>query len=365
MMQFNYDKILNDLTERRFNTSNYRMILNEDKKIRDSFSYSIIRDFANSRQYLDLQESSAVKYVIGAMLPVAQNYTEQIISSRNSIENTLKQMNRNEYRDAELEFEYQGSVSNNTHIRRNSDADLLVICNYFISLEAGLPCPNPYQGKPEEDLLTLRRNCIKKLGGMTPRLNINDSGAKSVKVSGGHLVVSVDVVPANWFETKESYNSHAKEDRGIRVLDKNKMERITNYPFEFNTLLAKKDGNTAGVFKRAIRLLKNIKVDAEKVTGRDIKFSSYGIASLLYDLPDIEYHIGFSPLMLVDVIYKQICRYTSNNKLRELTDPLGEELNEKSHTVEGLRVLQSAIQGLKSTLEEDVNGLAKEIRIAS
>ncbi len=364
-MQFDFDKILNDLTERKFNTSDYRRILNEDKSIRDSFNYTISKDFANSRQYLNLKESSAVKYVIGAMLPVARNYTEQIISNRNSIENTLRQMNNSEYNGAELEFEYQGSVSNNTHIRRNSDVDLLVICNYFITLEAGLPCLNPYQGDPKDDLLTLRRNCIKKLNGMTPRLDIDDSGAKSVKVSGGHLVVSVDVVPANWFETKKSFSSKAKKDKGIMVLDKVKMERITNYPFKFNSLLAKKDGNTAGVFKQAVRLLKNIKVDAEKAIGKEIKFSSYGIASLLYDLPDEKYHIGYSPLMLVEVVYKQICRYTGDNKLQELTDPLGEELNEKSNTVEGLRVLLSAIQALKVTLEKEVTDLAKEIKIAS
>lgn len=362
MMQFNFDKILNDLTERKFNTSDYRMILNEDARIKD---YAISKDFANSRQYLDLKESSAVKYVIGAMSPQPRSYTEQIISDRKSIENTLRQMNYSEYKDAKLDFDYQGSVTNNTHIRRNSDVDLLVICKKFITLQAGLPCPNPYQGDPEDDLLTLRRNCINKLGGMTPKLHIDDSGGKSVKVSGGNLVVSVDVVPANWYETKESYYSKEKEDKGIMVLDKVNMKRITNYPLKFNALLAEKDGNTAGVFKQAIRLLKNIKVDAENVTGNDIKFSSYGIASLLYDVPDKKYHIGYSPLMLVDVVYKQICRYTGDDKLQELADPLGIKLNAKSNTIEGLRVLQSAIQALKVTLEKEVTDLAKEIKIAS
>lgn len=363
-MKFDYNKILKDLTDRKFNTSNYQRILQEDKFVKDSLDQSIIKDYINSRQYLDLKESSAVKYVIGAMSPVARNYTEQIISNRNSIENTLKEMNNSEYKDCKLEFEYQGSVSNNTHIKRNSDVDLLVICNYFITLEAGLPCPNPYQGVPEDDLLILRKNCVKKLNGMTPKLNIDNSGAKSVKVSGGHLDVNVDIVPANWFETKESYESKQKVDKGIMVLDKNKMKRITNYPFKFNALLAEKDGKTAGVLKQAIRLLKNVKVDAEKVLGKEIEFSSYGIASLLYDLDDKEYHIGYSPLMLVDVVYKQICRYTSEEKLKGLTDPLGIELNVKNNTVEGLRELQSAMQSLKNTLENEVDGLNKKIKLA-
>lgn len=37
-MLFDYDKILNDLTERKFNTSDYKRILNEDKLIRDNYS---------------------------------------------------------------------------------------------------------------------------------------------------------------------------------------------------------------------------------------------------------------------------------------------------------------------------------------
>ena len=86
-MLFDYDKILNDLTERKFNTLDYKRILNEDKLIRDNYSVQDSKDFGNSKQYLDLRESSAVKYVIGAMLPVAKNYTQQIISNRNSIEN--------------------------------------------------------------------------------------------------------------------------------------------------------------------------------------------------------------------------------------------------------------------------------------
>ena len=167
------------------------------------------------------------------------------------------------------------------------------------------------------------------------------------KVSGGHLVVSVDVVPANWYETKESYITKSKNDKGIMVLDKKKMQRIANYPFKFNELLKEKDGKTAGVFKQAIRLLKNVKVDAANSMGSKIKFSSYGIASLLYDLSDNCYHIGYSPLMLVDVVYKQICRYVSENALQELTDPLGESLNPSGNTVEGLRECSRSCKVLK------------------
>ena len=98
--------------------------------------------------------------------------------------------------------------------------------------------------------------------------------------------------------------------------------------------------------------------------GSKIRFSSYGIASLLYDLSDNCYHIGYSPLMLVDVVYKQICRYVNENALQELTDPVGVSLNHSGNTVEGLRELQSAMYSLKKTLENEVGGLSRQIKIA-
>ena len=50
--------------------------------------------------------------------------------------------------------------------------------------------------------------------------------------------------------------------------------------------------------------------------------------------------------------------------MQELTDPLGESLNPNGNTVEGLRELQSAMQSLKITLENEVGGLSRQIKIA-
>ena len=80
-MQFNYDKILKNLTERKFNTSDNKKILNEDKRIKENYSLRDSKDFVNSKQYLDLRESAAVKYVIGAMLPVAETIHNKLIQT--------------------------------------------------------------------------------------------------------------------------------------------------------------------------------------------------------------------------------------------------------------------------------------------
>ena len=50
--------------------------------------------------------------------------------------------------------------------------------------------------------------------------------------------------------------------------------------------------------------------------------------------------------------------------MQELTDPVGVSLNHSGNTVEGLRELQSAMYSLKKTLENEVGGLSRQIKIA-
>ena len=115
-MNFDYDEMLKELDYRKFGSTNDYQILNEARAL--SVYTAAYEDFNKSIQYKWLKESTEIKYIVGAMLPVANNYTQQIISCRNSVEHVLTQMNSNVYSNAHLEFEYQGSVSNNTHIRK-------------------------------------------------------------------------------------------------------------------------------------------------------------------------------------------------------------------------------------------------------
>lgn len=306
-MNFNYDELLLEMDKRKFGTNNMQRILNEEYKLkRFATAYE---SFNKARQYQFLQESSVVKYIIGAMLPVSQNYTQQIISCRDSVENVLKQMNENIYRSANLEFKYQGSVSNNTHIRRNSDVDLLAITGNFVTLEYPQNPQYPYLGDPIEDLKLLRQNCVNQIKKVMPNVKVDNSGAKSIALTGGPLVVKVDVVPANWFESNKYSETKKPIYKGVQVYNKKQNERILNYPFWFNELLKQKDASTGGVFKCAVRLLKNIKADAERIGNEKISFSSYGISSLLFSVHNIKYQIGESPLTLLKVVNETLSYY--------------------------------------------------------
>ena len=349
-MNFDYDELLKEMDNRKFGSAS--RILNEERMLRfDSIAQN---DFNKARQYQYLKESAIIKYIIGAMLPVAQNYTKQIESCRSSVENVLSQMNNNIYSDAPLEFAYQGSVSNNTHIRHNSDVDLLTIIGYYIALEPPQVAKKPYAGKPLNDLANLRENCIGQIGKVMQNVKIDDSGAKSIALTGGSLIVKVDVVPANWFESIKYSETNNKIFRGVQVYNKRDNVRILNYPFWFNELLRLKDSATGGIFKRAIRLLKTIKADVERTQNIKIKFSSYAISSLLYSAPDTSYWIGESPLTLLKVINELLAYYGLSNNFNRLTDPLGKDLN-SSESIEGVRKLQSATSLMLNDIGEDIS----------
>ena len=357
-MNFDYDELLKEMDRRKFGTDSQMQILNEENALRHSaFVYN---DFNRARQYQWLKESSLVKYIVGAMLPVAQNYTQQIISCRKSVENVLSQMNENIYSDAPLEFAYQGSVSNDTHIRHNSDVDLLTIIGLYETLEYPQRPQHPYQGVPENDLARLRNECINQIKKVMHNVHVDDSGAKSIALTGGPLIVKVDVVPANWYNSNKYTETEDKTYRGIQIYNKKTNERVLNYPFWFNELLKEKDSSTAGVFKRAIRLLKTIKADAERIGGTKIKFSSYAISSLLYTVPDKTYWIGESPLTLLKIINEILGFYGKTENYYKLTDPLGNELN-SSENIEGVRKLQSITSLILNDIGEDIH---REIKIA-
>src|SRR5690348_11722485 len=108
--------------------------------------------------YAKMTQSEAVQYAIGAMQPVEPEYTQNTVDQGDRVKNQLIT------RLAEpCEYRYQGSVTNNTHIRARSDIDLLVLTEKFTVLEPPQQATYPYQGDPLQDLKALRTDIINSL----------------------------------------------------------------------------------------------------------------------------------------------------------------------------------------------------------
>jgi len=283
MSKYDYSKRLDTLRKRR---------QGDDELIKKSFMMDSQQTYKLSESYEALQESSSVKYVIGAMKPVDKTYTENTYKEGERIQNQLSRIKDLGY---SIEFKYQGSVTNNTHIKAHSDIDILTLHGGFISLEPPQKPTSPYKGNAVDDLCKLREDSYAILRGAFPVADIDNSGAKSISLKGGSLTRKVDVVPSNWYNTVKYAETKLEYYRGVMILDYKAKTMMANTPFYHNKLLDDKDILTGSNYKKVVRLLKTIKADSEM----GIDLSSYDIAALMYHMDNGEYRVGNLPLVLI------------------------------------------------------------------
>jgi hypothetical protein len=127
-------------------------------------------------------------------------------------------------------------------------------------------------------LTQLRQEEESALRRAFPAANVDTSGNKAIKISGGSLARSVDVVPSHWFDTVEYQRTSQLPDRGVIILDKQANRGITNYPFKHIHLVGSRDSMALGGLRKAIRLCKNVKADAD----HDIALPSFDLAAIMY-----------------------------------------------------------------------------------
>jgi hypothetical protein len=183
-----------------------------------------------------------------------------------------------------VEFKLQGSVPLNVHIRGVSDVDLLTLDSDFFTYASAGPrsqsglYTNPTAKTSVEVLSAIRTHAARTLREKYPAADIDTSGGKAIKISGGSLARPVDVVPSHWFDNvryQQTLNAH---DRGVTILDSKAMQTVDNLPFLHIALVNAMDIETHGGLKKAIRLAKNVRSDAE----HDIALPSFDIAALMY-----------------------------------------------------------------------------------
>lgn len=230
--------------------------------------------------YKRISEDDAVKYVVGAMQPIDPEYTKNSLAEGERVREQLKA--GLDIRHIGADFRYQGSVTNDTHIRAHSDVDILVLTAKYWTLEPPQVVDPLYAGDPIADLKELRTASIAILKAAYPAATVDDSGSKCVAVSGGSLRRRVEAIPSNWWHTVE-YAQYATEVfRGVQILDLKGPSRLANKPFLHNARIEQRDRETGGNLRRVVRLLKSVKYDSE----RSVALSSYDVTALAYRMPD-------------------------------------------------------------------------------
>lgn len=233
------------------------------------------------------------RYALGAMQEVDAGYTRISIETAERVAQQLGQGLAKA--GLPVHFRLQGSVPLNTHIRGVSDVDLLTLdADYLTYHVAGVRSRAGFYGAPAirtslAALSTLRRESEKVLANAYPAATLDTSGSKAVHISGGSLARPVDVVPAHWLDTREYQASLQEHDRAVTILDKSIPDTFDNWPFLHIKRITDRDTLALKSLKKAIRLCKNVKSDAEE-EGTVIALGSYDVAAIMYyaDLNELQ-----------------------------------------------------------------------------
>lgn len=223
-------------------------------------------------------------YVAGAMAEVDAQYTRISVETAERVGKQLKTGLTNA--GLTVDFRLQGSVPLNVHIRSVSDVDLLVLDdNFFTYHPSGalgqLGHYAPSAKNSLSVLMTLRQKSESILKGAFPAATVNTSGGKAINISGGSLPRMVDVVPSHWYNTVAYQSSQMECDRAVSILNKKVPETINNLPFLHIKKISDRCAAVNGSLRKAIRLCKNVKADAES-DGTDIPLPSFDIAATMY-----------------------------------------------------------------------------------
>lgn len=250
-------------------------------------AYSLSEGFSQNKY------GETVTYVLESMEPIENSYTQNTYEACEKVQTHL--LSGLKEKGIDVQFRYQGSVPTNTHIKNYSDIDLLVIRQGFATVEPPQQVVTPYQGNPVEDLKDMRKYMFKILDSVYSAAEIDDTGSKALNISGGSLNRSIDIISCNWYNSVKYSETLDEDYRGINILHREKNERILNYPFMHIYWINHKDQKVNGMAKKLIRFLKTIKADADK----EIKVSSYDIASLVFRMEDSQLLLSESKSLLL------------------------------------------------------------------
>jgi hypothetical protein len=242
-------------------------------------------------------------------------------------------------------FDYQGSVTSDTHIRIYSDIDLLALHGGFVSLDPGAPNPSPWTGNQIGELSALRRDSATVLTNEFPAAQVDSSSGKAISIEGGSLRRKVDVIVGNWWETELYKKYGAKIAHGIVIIDTRAPTLIWNKPFWHNYEIDQKDKKTGGL-RKVIRLLKTLKYDADP----EVKMSSYDIASVAWNMQDSALTVSaYAYTQLATNARDELKRFIDNDSTRNsLKVPNGTRVvfGSDGATLDGLRNLHRELDDL-------------------
>tara|TARA_R110002050_G_scaffold184688_1_gene318334 strand:+ start:914 stop:1984 length:1071 start_codon:yes stop_codon:yes gene_type:complete len=327
----------------------------------DSLAAELLGEALDHKEaYERRTDREATKYCLGAMQEVDPKYTR---ISKDEAERVGSQLQiALQTKNIPIELELQGSVPLNVHIRGTSDVDLLALHRSFLTYDPnGSRRYSAAERTTKSYMQELRKESETILSQRYWSADVDTTGAKSIKLSGGSLARKIDVVPSYWHDTVDYQLYGLQEDRDVCIWDNVAQVPINNKPFKHMAMIDRKDREVNGGARKLIRFLKTVKRDMEK-DDREVALSSYDIAALMWHCDGgLLQHTIVEELSLI-ANCDQYLEYLANNLnlARQLTTPDGSRtILEDEDKVLSLRELSSEV----SELATDVAMEAQRISI--
>lgn len=309
----NFEDRLSKLKDRRQGTAERYLV---EKQLKTW------RDVRPTEDHERINESAAIKYVIGSMAPVSQESTDISIAEGKRVASNL--ISRLQTVGISTEMRIQGSVALNIHIEGHSDVDMLVLKNDTMTVETPTIYPNKYiftaRGRSMVDALKeLRDESELRLSSAFYATNVDISKGKCISLSGGSLQRKVDIVPACWHDTIDYQMEGHEYLRAVKVYDKKENLLHENKPFLHIKKINNRDTWYSGNLKKVIRLMKNIIADMPEYKKTKVKkLSSYDIAGIAYAMDKKLACSVLFPLTLLDNLRSFLVFLVAIKETREL-----------------------------------------------
>jgi hypothetical protein len=313
---------------------------------------------AKRESYETRVTNDATKYALGAMQEVDRNYTRVGIEEADRVANQLK-----DGLETPVEFELQGSVPLNIHIRGISDVDLLALNRSFVTLDWSGPTASTYFRFGTTATESMRKFRLDSESCLQTRYwgaSVDVSGGKAITLSGGSFRRKVDVVPSHWHDTAAYQASGQKHDREVKVWDKHVGNTVGNMPFLFMKRINDSEALTNGGLKKTIRLLKNVKSDAEE-DGHKIALTSYDVASVMWHCDvNILTQPAWLELTLLAAAQEHLASLVADySRASQLVTPDGSrKIFDDANKFAGLIKLSLEVDALARQVVAEVMGLA-------
>lgn len=318
-MSKDYSQLVKNLKARRYDDSIGEHILSP------SFYKTVLGDSA--------------KYTLESMLEVDKVYSHKLYSIVQRIQDLLELNLRN--RKIEVEFRYLGAHASDCHIRLFDDVELVVI-------------PKKIGEKPAKAVELLAGEILQILD-QTNSFNKLDYGDKCrIFLQTPNPVCDISILPAVWVDSSLYRDSKLEINRGICEYNLEKQTRKMYLPFLAIARLNARDRKVKGGLKSLIRLVRNIKEDAED----RFELSFDEICGVIYDISDKELTVDQDHLLsLLTPLSDKLGKLITDDKYRrKLISPSKKEyvFHNKDHKVEDLKKLKNFLDELIGDLPKDL-----------